>query len=85
MILDLLDSEPSYLEIITHYTHTHYCFVICYITLAWWLCHHIHVTRLWVLLMGTTLLASRLSVYRFVADLWDPRSSSTAVCICNCQ
>jgi hypothetical protein len=50
-------------------------------SLQWWgpcsmfqhhqLSRHKHVTRLWAQIMGTLLLAYRLSEYRFIADQWE--------------
>jgi hypothetical protein len=45
-----------------------YHFVICYITLASWLCHQRHVVDLQAVIMGTLLLALRLSVHYLFVD-----------------
>jgi hypothetical protein len=36
----------------------HYHFVICYITLAYWLCRHRYIARIRVLITGTLLSVS---------------------------
>jgi hypothetical protein len=43
------------IQITTQYTSMHYHFVIYYITLACWPCHHMYVARFWVLIMGNLL------------------------------
>jgi hypothetical protein len=76
--LDLLDTELFYLQIITEFTVVHYHLIIWYITL---------VCSFQVLIIGTPLLAWRLSVYLFVADWLEntiPSSSLIVVCMCGC-
>jgi hypothetical protein len=54
-------------SLIILFTYMRYHFIITYITLVVWFCHHRHVARLHVLITEIILLVRQLSIYPFVA------------------
>lgn len=65
-----------------------YGFMICYVTLACWLCYHRHIARLRVLVTKTLLSYLGLSLYFSIVDWLEdgcPYSSSSILSLCRCR